>query len=73
MDISKEFGLTLFGFDVIIPSNNDITINNEVNVDLEPALPLLTIIDVNYFPSYKEVTDFPIKLRKYLRKKSNFH
>jgi hypothetical protein len=27
----------------------------------------LVVIDVNYFPSYKEVSDFPTKLLKFLR------
>lgn len=31
----------------------------------------LVVIDVNYFPSYKEVPDFPQKLRKFLRQKAN--
>jgi len=26
------------------------------------------IIDINFFPSYKEVVDFPAKLRRYFRK-----
>lgn len=30
----------------------------------------LVVIDVNYFPSYKEVPDFPQKLRKFLRSKA---
>ena len=30
----------------------------------------LVVIDVNYFPSYKEVPDFPHRLRKFLRQKA---
>ena len=50
--LKAEFNLSLFGFDVIIPSIcnnpiNDNIINNDVNE--------LVIIDVNFFPSYKEV------------------
>ena len=30
----------------------------------------LVVIDVNYFPSYKEVPDFPMRLRKFLRQKA---
>lgn len=30
----------------------------------------LVVIDVNYFPSYKEVPDFPQRLRKFLRQKA---
>lgn len=28
--------------------------------------PKIVVIDVNYFPSYKEVKDFPYRLKKYL-------
>ena len=28
------------------------------------------VIDVNFFPSYKEVTDFPCRLRSFLRNKA---
>ena len=30
----------------------------------------LVVIDVNFFPSYKEVPDFPQRLRHFLRKKA---
>ena len=53
--ISARFGLSLFGFDVILP------------VDDEDKI---FVIDVNFFPSYKEVSDFPSKLRNYFRKKA---
>jgi hypothetical protein len=55
-DISQEFGLTLFGFDVIVPTNT-----SDCGGDL-------LVIDVNFFPSYKDVPDFPTKLRAYLRR-----
>ena len=29
------------------------------------------VIDINYFPSYKEVIDFPSRLRRFLRSKAN--
>lgn len=53
--LQEEFALSLFGFDVILPLVQD-------DVDRRPM-----VIDVNYFPSYKEVADFPSRLRKYLR------
>jgi inositol-1,3,4-trisphosphate 5/6-kinase/inositol-tetrakisphosphate 1-kinase len=56
--IKEEFGLTLFGFDVIVPCNKG---DNSED---------MLIIDVNYFPSYKEVSDFPTKLRSYLRRRA---
>lgn len=74
--IRAEFGLTLFGFDVIIPSEplsqcttEDHTISasdgNSKGVRASGAM-AVTVIDVNYFPSYKEVPDFPSRLRRYL-------
>ena len=49
--MEAEFGLSLFGFDVICPRES-------------PGGML--VVDVNYFPSYKEVTDFPRRLRSML-------
>lgn len=98
--LRKEFGLSLFGFDVIIPSlhthfanshdtptSNGCTAPCAVNVDTNgstlhnsaavedctsngasPA-PNIVVIDVNYFPSYKEVKDFPARLKRFLRSK----
>ena len=54
--VSARFGLSLFGFDVIVPVEDRSKI---------------FIIDVNFFPSYKEVSDFPSKLRRYFREKAN--
>jgi len=57
--LKDEFGLTLFGFDVIIPNkknhnnNYHIDYNNCINDDI--GNDDLVIIDVNFFPSYKEV------------------
>eukprot|EP01035_Chromulina_nebulosa_P019136 gene19136-24975_t len=83
--ISNEFGLSLFGFDVIIPTNNISTniyqtiyernhsIEQKVGFDNSfDQLGPLVVIDVNYFPSYKEVGDFPDRLRAFLRKKAGF-
>lgn len=59
--IEKEFELTLFGFDVIIPTGTNITQDDWK----------LIVIDVNFYPSYKEVVDFPQILRKLLRRKAD--
>lgn len=48
--LKKAFGLELFGFDILISSQH-----NE-----------WLVVDVNYFPSYKEVPDFPRQLANYL-------
>jgi hypothetical protein len=130
MAIKEEFGLSLFGFDVIVPrrsgncslnchgrdncvcnnnhtgsnchsnavgngcnSNNipplvqiadnlqSLVINgstntvrdtvltnhgNSIGIDIDD----LVVIDVNYFPSYKEVPDFPQRLRRFFRSKA---
>lgn len=60
--IQEEFGLTLFGFDVIIPEH-PLSQNEEERKEIE-----IVVIDINYFPSYKEVEDFPVRLRDYLRR-----
>lgn len=70
--ISNGFGLTLFGFDVIVPVKS-CTIG-DCGVELsEPTFERkddLVVIDVNFFPSYKEVKDFPDKLCAYLLKRA---
>ena len=48
--LKQAFGLELFGFDVLITSDQR----------------TMLVVDVNYFPSYKEVPDFPSLLAKYL-------
>ena len=59
--LRTEFGLSLFGFDVIIP-NIGTGAQGSGSDDY-------VVIDVNFFPSYKEVEDFPSRLRKYLRRR----
>jgi len=57
--IREEFGLSLFGFDAILP-NDRCPSPSAVAVKI-------VVIDVNYFPSYKEVSDFPFRLKNFLR------
>lgn len=52
-ELREAFHLDIFGFDVIISSTTG------------EAL----VVDVNYFPSYKEVRDFPRLLRRFLRER----
>ena len=59
--IRDSLGLSLFGFDVILPINN----NNCINTNN------ITVIDVNFFPSYKEVRDFPFRFCKFLHDRAN--
>ena len=50
----KEWtGLTLIGYDVFISEADG----------------SLYVIDVNYFPSYREFPNFAVELRRYLRKR----
>lgn len=53
--IRKAFGLDLFGFDVLVTQVNNLRTTKEV-----------LVVDVNYFPSYKEVTNFSQLLAQYL-------
>lgn len=52
--LRKSFQLELFGFDVLVHTDG-----NEIMV-----------VDVNYFPSYKEVLNFPKYLARYLTKRA---
>ena len=93
--IRREFGLSLFGFDAIVPSRPTSSARNqethaaaygtgasELNSvanghvasqggckNCASAAPEIVVIDVNYFPSYKEVRDFPTRLKRFLRSK----
>ena len=76
--LRKEFGLTLFGFDCIIASaaaeegegeeEDGISRSSHSYRHSHPSK--IEIIDVNFFPSYKEVEDFPLKLKAYLRRRA---
>jgi inositol-1,3,4-trisphosphate 5/6-kinase/inositol-tetrakisphosphate 1-kinase len=60
--LKRAFGLELFGFDVLITkasSSSDMEGDSDDNH-------VLMVVDVNYFPSYKEVPNFPSLLAKYL-------
>jgi hypothetical protein len=54
--IREHFGLTLFGFDCLLPLSHQ----------EQQQKRNIVVVDINYFPSYKEVADFPVKLRAYL-------
>jgi hypothetical protein len=63
--IRAEFGLSLFGFDAIVPRQG--RCGGSGSGDGASGV---TVIDVNYFPSYKEVRDFPARLRRFLASRS---
>jgi hypothetical protein len=52
--LKRHLGLELFGFDLIVARGTG----------------ELLVVDVNYFPSFKEVEDFPARLRAFLRAKA---
>jgi Inositol 1,3,4-trisphosphate 5/6-kinase ATP-grasp domain/Inositol 1,3,4-trisphosphate 5/6-kinase pre-ATP-grasp domain len=58
----RAFGLDLFGFDVLVVSSPSPT-------SVAAAIKWL-VVDVNYFPSYKEVSNFPSLLAKYLTQRA---
>lgn len=69
--LRQELGLTLFGFDCIIPSSESGTeLNNNIYDIRDPSD--IIVIDVNFFPSYKEVEDFPIRLKRYLKHRAGY-
>lgn len=49
----QAFGLSLLGFDIIVCQDTGD----------------IVVIDVNYFPSYKEVEDFPSRLKRFILQK----
>jgi inositol-1,3,4-trisphosphate 5/6-kinase/inositol-tetrakisphosphate 1-kinase len=52
--LRHAFGLELFGFDILVSCHSK----------------ELFVVDVNYFPSYKEVSNFPSLLAKYLTQRA---
>jgi len=65
--IRDAFGLKLFGFDVIVKHdlNNPVFGGGGGNEGRE-----ILVVDVNYFPGYKEVPNFPSLLAQYLTQKA---
>lgn len=63
--LRRAFGLELFGFDVLVTClpNNDSICSTECCREM-------FVVDVNYFPSYKEVQNFPSLLAHYLAKRA---
>lgn len=59
-----------------VVNGNTNTVHDTVCTNHNPASSIgidkddLVVIDVNYFPSYKEVPDFPRKLRRFFRSKA---
>eukprot|EP00591_Stephanopyxis_turris_P002146 CAMPEP_0195525670 /NCGR_PEP_ID=MMETSP0794_2-20130614/26223_1 /TAXON_ID=515487 /ORGANISM="Stephanopyxis turris, Strain CCMP 815" /LENGTH=634 /DNA_ID=CAMNT_0040656173 /DNA_START=206 /DNA_END=2110 /DNA_ORIENTATION=+ len=60
MALGKAFSLELFGFDILVTSENN------THVESKQSKKDLLVVDVNYFPSYKELSNFPSLLASYL-------
>ena len=60
--LRNAFGLELFGFDILVTAGRDSLIGSDTKEIL--------VVDVNYFPSYKEVSNFPSLLAQYLAEKA---
>ncbi|KAL3816014.1 hypothetical protein ACHAXA_010785 [Cyclostephanos tholiformis] len=62
--LRDAFGLELFGFDVIVKHDPSSLFNGS------SAGKEILVVDVNYFPGYKEVPNFPSLLAQYLTQKA---
>jgi len=68
--LRDAFGLELFGFDVLVKHNSiKSRNNNDTTPDSSDGKEIL-VVDVNYFPGYKEVPNFPSLLAQYLTQKA---
>jgi len=79
--LREAFGLEMFGFDVLVKHNNQNDTRRRIcdshdydddqhyndNDDCEKEI---LVVDVNYFPGYKEVPNFPSLLAQYLTQKA---
>ena len=71
--LKQAFGLDLFGFDILITSSESSQFQEAGDdgdeIDQSPKRQML-VVDVNYFPSYKEVSNFPSLLAQYLTQRA---
>jgi len=66
--LRDAFGLELFGYDVIVKHDQgSLTIDRGSEVADKTEI---LVVDVNYFPGYKEVPNFPSLLAQYLTQKA---
>merc|ERR1712183_820260 len=63
--LRRAFGVELFGFDVLVSCHP-----NDDNIYPSEHRREMFVVDVNYFPSYKEVKNFPSLLAQYLAKRA---
>ena len=65
--LRAAFGLELFGFDVLVKHDKH---KHNMGVELGNDDKEILVVDVNYFPGYKEVSNFPSLLAQYLTQKA---
>jgi inositol-1,3,4-trisphosphate 5/6-kinase/inositol-tetrakisphosphate 1-kinase len=64
--IRRAFGLELFGFDIIVTKTKSDQYQQHHISKSKCRKKKMYVVDVNYFPSYKEVTNFSELLAQYL-------
>ena len=67
--LRQAFGLELFGFDVLVKHQHQGN-ERDKNHDGDAEKKEILVVDVNYFPGYKEVPNFPSLLAQYLTQKA---
>jgi len=71
--LREAFGLELFGFDVLVKHDNVYSgpgTGGGGSADRDDEGKEILVVDVNYFPGYKEVPNFPSLLAQYLTQKA---
>ena len=67
--LGEVFGLTLFGYDVIVPEEEEEELVGEGSGESKGEGGRLMVVDVNYFPSYNQVEGLSEKLLDVIRAK----
>lgn len=65
--LKEAFGLELFGFDILITSSE---LGSQECLNDDSNKRQMLVVDVNYFPSYKEVSNFASLLAQYLTQRA---
>ena len=75
--LKQAFHLELFGFDILVtnvakstPTSTCVSNTVAGAANRHTANKMMLVVDVNYFPSYKELTNFPNLLAQYLAQRA---
>lgn len=68
--LKQAFHLELFGFDILVTTTPTPTQANTIVPGSANTNKMMLVVDVNYFPSYKELTNFPSLLAQYLAQRA---